>query len=190
MTRVLIAPFVCLLAVGLSAPQADVEGTTFSGAKAVADAIVWLDVAKPVRANGQAEVVLDQKNLAFSPRVLAVQVGTVVKFPNGDRVFHNVFSFHDGQKFDLGVYPVGAVKRVPFDTPGLSRIFCNIHPQMTAYVMAVETPYFAVSDASGRFVIRGVPAGSYRYHAWRAGGALLEDSVSVGSGSALQVRWP
>jgi len=70
---------------------------------------------------------------------------------------------------------------VPFDTPGLSRIFCNIHPQMTAYVMAVETPYFAVSDASGRFVIRGVPAGSYRYHAWRAGGALLEDSVSVGS---------
>lgn len=190
MTRVLIAPFVCLLAVGVSAPPADLEGTTLSGTRTVADAIVWLDVAKPARATGQAEVVLDQKNLSFSPRVLAVQVGTTIKFPNGDRVFHNVFSFHDGQKFDLGVYPVGAVKRVPFETPGLSRIFCNIHPQMTVYVMAVETPYFAVSDASGHFVIRGVPAGSYRYHAWRAGSALLEDSVTVGSGSSLQVHWP
>jgi len=190
MTRVLIAPFVCLLAAVVSAPQGDLEGTVTFGGKTIADAIVWLDVTKPARASGQAEVVLDQKNLAFSPRVLAVQVGTVVKFPNGDRVFHNVFSFHDGQKFDLGIYPVGAVKRVPFDTPGLSRIFCNIHPQMTAYVMAVETPYFAVTDAAGHFVIHGVPAGSYRYHAWRAGGVLLEDSVTVGSGSALQVRWP
>jgi hypothetical protein len=88
-------------------------------------------------------------------------------------VFHNVFSFHDGKKFDLGLYPVGTVKQVTFDHPGLSRIFCNIHPNMAAYVMAVETPYFSVSDDEGRFTIASLPPGAYTYHAWRSGGTDL-----------------
>ena len=103
-----------------------------------------------------------------------------MEFPNDDRVFHNVFSFHDGKRFDLGLYPVGAVKHVPFDQPGLSRIFCNIHPQMAAYVMVVDTPYFAVSDRDGPFRDSGVPAGSYTYHAWRPGGQILNGSVDRG----------
>jgi hypothetical protein len=134
--------------------------------------------------------VLDQRNLGFSPRVLAVRVGTTVDFPNSDRVFHNVFSFRDGKKFDLGMYPAGTSRPIVFDKPGLSRIFCNIHPHMAAYVMAVETPYFSVSDKSGAFTISGVPTGSYTYHAWRSGGQTLSGSVSVDSSHALEIRWP
>jgi plastocyanin len=171
-------------------PPVEVQGTTTLAGKALADAVVWLDAPEARSTTGQPEVVLDQRNLSFSPHVLAVQMGTRVKFPNDDRVFHNVFSFHDGKKFNLGLYPVGAVKYVPFDRPGLSRIFCNIHPQMAAYVMVVDTPYFAVSDQAGHFVIRGVPPGVYTSHAWRPGGPLLNDSVVVGPDALVQIRWP
>jgi plastocyanin len=189
-SRVLVIALAAYAASGLGQSHADLQGTTSAGGHPVADAVVWLDAPAAPRRTTPREVVLDQRNLSFSPHVLAVQVGTTVKFPNGDRVFHNVFSFHDGQKFDLGLYPVGAVKHVPFDRPGLSRIFCNIHPKMAAYVMVVDTPYFAVSDQAGAFTIANVPAGTYRYHAWRPGGALLNDTVIVSSGTSFQVRWP
>ena len=81
--------------------------------------------------------------------MLAVRVGTTVDFPNRDRVFHNVFSFRDGKRFDLGMFPIGARRRVTFDRPGLSRLFCNIHPNMAAYMMAVDAPYFGVADEQG-----------------------------------------
>ena len=193
MLRTLVIVLAAFAASGWGQSPADLQGTTFAGGQPVGDAVVWLDApAAPARRAAAAprEVVLDQRNLSFSPHVLAVQVGTTVKFPNGDRVFHNVFSFHDGQKFDLGLYPVGAVKHVPFDRPGLSRIFCNIHPKMAAYVLVVDTPYFAVSDQAGAFTITNVPAGTYRYHAWRSGGAMLNDSVVVAPGTSFQVRWP
>jgi hypothetical protein len=133
--------------------------------------------------------VLEQHDEQFSPRVLAVEVGTRVEFPNDDRVFHNVFSFHDGKRFDLGLYPVGTVKYVPFDQPGLSRIFCNIHPQMAAYVLAVDTPFFAVTDASGRFTIPHLPAGAHVFHAWRPGGSTI-DGTTPAAADVLEVRWP
>ncbi|HEV3485547.1 MAG TPA: plastocyanin/azurin family copper-binding protein [Vicinamibacterales bacterium] len=132
---------------------------------------------------------LDQRNLSFSPQVLAVRVGTTVDFPNNDRVFHNVFSFRDGKRFDLGVYPVGARKQVQFDRPGVSRLFCNIHPNMAAYVVAVDTPYFSVSGDDGRFTVP-LPAGTYTYHAWRAGAAELTGSVTISGATSLDVRWP
>ena len=96
-----------------------------------AHAVVWLETVEPVTPTAASGVVLDQRNLDFSPNILVVQVGTIVDFPNHDRVFHNVFSFHDGKKFDLGLYPVGTLRKVRFDHPGLSRIFCNIHPNMS-----------------------------------------------------------
>jgi len=123
-------------------------------------------------------VVLDQRNLSFTPRVLAVPVGTMVEFPNNDRVFHNVFSFRDGKRFDLGLYLVGSSRQVAFDKPGLSRIYCNIHPNMAAYVMAVDSPYFAVSDRAGTFRIAAVPTGTYRYYAWRLGAEQLTGTWS------------
>lgn len=180
---------VCLLALGVSPASYEVAGTTTLSGKAITDAVVWIDVPGAPRPARKGEVVLDQRNMSFSPHVLVVQVGTRVKFPNDDRVFHNVFSFHDGKRFDLGLYPVGAVKYVPFDQPGLSRIFCNIHPQMAAYVMVVDTPYFSVSDDTGRFVIAGVPAGEHVAHAWRPGGSILNLSVTVGAVTMVDVKW-
>jgi plastocyanin len=166
----------------------DLAGTTRVGGRPEPGAVVWLEGATAPRATG-ARVVLEQRNLTFSPRVLAVPVGTTVDFPNRDRVFHNVFSFHDGKRFDLGMYPVGTVRRVTFGEPGLSRIFCNIHPNMAAYIMAVDSPYFGVSDAAGRFAIAGVPPGTYKYRAWRAGAATLAGTVAVDAGP-LEIKWP
>ena len=137
----------------------DLAGATRLGGKAVRRRRHLARGPGAAAAGARAEAVLEQRDLQFFPRVLVVQVGTKVRFPNDDRVFHNVFSYHDGTKFDLGLYPVGAVQRRAVQIAGLSRIFCNIHPQMAAYVMVVDTPYFAVSDAQGQFVITGVPAG-------------------------------
>jgi plastocyanin len=167
---------------------AELTGTAVVSGRPAQHAIVWLDAAAPATAPAQ-RVVLDQRNLSFFPHVLAVQVGTVVEFPNNDKVFHNVFSFRDGKKFDLGMYPKGAVKRLVFDKPGLSRLFCNIHPNMAAYVMVVDTPYFAVSDEKGAFTVADVPPGTYTYHAWRPGGKPVTGSITVDGNSLLEIRW-
>ena len=92
-------------------------------------------------------------------------------------------TFRDGKQFELGLYPVGAVKQVPFDRPGLSRVFCNIHPAMAAYIMVVDSPYFAVSDRDGRFTLSHMPAGTFTYHAWRPGGTILNGSAAFHAGS-------
>ncbi len=178
----------CLYA--LPAAGAGLSGTAQAGPQPVYQAVVWLDLPGGAASAPPKRAVLDQRNLSFEPGVLAVQVGAAVDFPNNDRVFHNVFSFHDGKKFDLGMYPSGTSKPIVFDKPGLSRIFCNIHPHMAAYVMAVESPYFAVSDRLGAFSIPDVPPGSYTFHAWRPGGSILTGSVAVDSTHPLLVRWP
>ena len=184
---------VCLLMIAGSASGAELGGTAQASGKPVASAIVWLDAPNAPPLLQTTKVVLDQRHLDFEPHVLAVRVGTVVDFPNDDHVFHNVFSFRDGKKFDLGLYPAGSTKPIVFDRPGLSRIFCNIHPHMAAYVMAVATPYFATADEHGVFSISGIPAGTYTYHAWRPGGETLSGSVTVGSSPARQdidIKWP
>ena len=160
------------------------------GAHRQANAVVWVEAPNILPAPAPRKVVLDQRDLTFAPHVLAVGVGTVVEFPNSDRVFHNVFSFRDGRRFDLGMYPVGAVKYVTFDRPGLSRIFCNIHPNMAAYVLAVDSSYFAISDVNGAFAIPRLPAGRYIYHAWRPGAATLTGSVAPDHDLPFEVRWP
>ena len=168
------------------------HGIARAGNTPVRDTVVWLDAPNAPLSprTDSARVVLDQRNLSFSPHVLVVRVGTTVDFPNNDRVFHNVFSFRDGKRFDLGVYPVGAMRRVLFDQPGLSRIFCNIHPNMAAYVMTVNSPYFARTDETGAFTIAGVPAGTYTYHAWRPGATAELTGTWSASNGPLQVVWP
>ncbi len=167
-----------------------VRGRVLAGGRPAANVVVWFEAPDAPRRAAQ-KVILDQRNLKFSPQVLAVRVGTEVHFPNNDRVFHNVFSFHHGKVFDLGLYPVGDSKVVRFDKPGLSRIFCNIHPNMAAYVFAVDSPYFAVSDNAGAFVVPPVPAGRYTYHAWRSGASELSGDWSVGADdNTLSIEWP
>ena len=187
----------CVLA--SPAMSAELSGTAKAGGKPVQNAVVWLDAPAAPPLVQSKPIVLDQRNLAFYPRVLVVRVGTKVDFPNSDKVFHNVFSYRDGRKFDLGVYPVGTSKPIVFNRKGLSRIFCNIHPHMAAYIMAVDSPYFSMSDERGAFAISGVPAGSYTYHAWRPGGQEITGTVTVGAtqgparsaGPAeFEVRWP
>jgi plastocyanin len=177
----------------LGQSAADLHGTAHVGDGPAKDAVVWLEApyARPPAGGPAApRAVLDQRNLTFSPHVLVVRVGTTVDFPNNDRVFHNVFSFRDGKRFDLGVYPVGALRHVLFDQPGLSRIFCNIHPHMAAYVMAVDSPYFARTDQSGAFTIAAVPAGNYTYHAWRPGAAAELSGKWSSTDGSLRVGWP
>ena len=168
----------------------EVRGSATTGAKPAPDTVVWLDAPDAPAAATPPRAVLDQRNLTFTPRVLVVRTGTLVEFPNNDRVFHNVFSFRDGRRFDLGLYPVGSMKRVLFDRPGLSRVFCNIHPNMAAYVMTVDTPYFARVGDSGAFTIGGVPPGSYTYHAWRPGAATELTGTWSSASGPLTIAWP
>src|ERR1700730_6093225 len=171
------------------APEFNLHGTAHAGGRSLPNAIVWLEAPNPP-GSASGKVVLDQRNLSFSPHVLAVRMGTTVEFPNNDRVFHNVFSFRDGKRFDLGMYPVGMIRNVKFDQPGLSRIFCNIHPNMAAYVMTVDSSYFAVADETGRFLIASVPPGSYTYRPWCPGGTALTASTTIDGDKPLEIRWP
>ena len=107
-----------------------------------------------------------QKNKTFEPHVLIVQVGPQIQFPNEDPFFHNVFSLFNGKRFDLGLYAAGSSKTVPFDRAGISYLFCNIHPEMSAVILSVESPYFALSDRAGRVAIAGVPDGRYQLEVW------------------------
>lgn len=167
----------------------EVRGMARAAGRPAANVVVWLDAPNAPRSK-TPRAVLDQRNLTFSPHVLVVRVGTTVDFPNSDRVFHNVFSFRDGKRFDLGMYPVGATRPVIFDKPGLSRLFCNIHPNMAAYVMVVDSPYFGISGESGVFSLADVPADRYTYHAWRAGAPELSGQWTAASAARLTVEWP
>jgi len=109
-----------------------------------------------------------QKNKQFDPHLMVVQVGSLVQFPNLDPFFHNVFSLHNGKRFDLGLYETGSQRGVRFDREGVSYIFCNIHPEMGAVILAVATPYFAVSH-DGAIAIPHVPAGRYTLNVWSEG---------------------
>lgn len=140
-----------------------------SGDRAAGDSnvIVWLT---PVGSQlPPAPVIhprLVQNNKRFEPHLLVVPVGTVVEFPNEDPFFHNVFSLYKGKRFDLGLYEAGSSRSVRFDRPGVSFIFCNIHPEMSAAVVALETPYYGVSNHEGRVTIPNVPPGRYRLEVW------------------------
>lgn len=136
-----------------------------------ANAVVWLvpiGGSKPVQPLLQQPRLM-QKNKHFSPRLLVVPTGTDVEFPNLDPFFHNVFSLFDGKRFDLGLYEAGESRTVRFNHPGVSYIFCNIHPQMSAVVVVLDTSYYAVSSRNGKFVIDHVLPGRYLLKAWYEG---------------------
>jgi plastocyanin len=147
------------------------------------DVVVWLSPLdhageSPAASGSGHRPQLVQHNKAFEPRVLVVQVGTLVEFPNKDPYLHNVFSLFNGKRFDLGFYEAGSSKTVRFDRPGVSFLFCSIHEEMTAAVVAVDTPYFGLSDHTGRISIPNVPDGRYEMHVWYERG-LPEDLKSL-----------
>ena len=133
-----------------------------------AGAVVWLEpVGTVVRsaASPPKVVAMNQRNKTFMPHVLAIEVGTAVDFPNNDPIMHNVFSNFDGQVFDLQLFAPQTARRVVFRRPGMVRVFCNIHETMNAAIAVLPTPYFALTDGTGRFEIQA-PAGDYRLQFW------------------------
>lgn len=123
------------------------------------------DIEQPL-SNPMQPVVLDQKDLRFVPHVLVVQVGTTVEFANSDPLSHNVFSISDAKRFNLGLYSRGAVRQLKFDKPGVVDLLCNVHLEMSGYVVVVKNPYFARTESGGNFRIPNVPAGEHRMRCW------------------------
>jgi hypothetical protein len=135
-------------------------------------AVMWLesvDGHPPLPFPPHARYTLTQHGKMFTPHLLIIPVGSMVSFPNEDPFFHNVFSLFDGKRFDLGLYEAGSSKEVPFVREGVSYIFCNIHPEMSAVIVALSTPVYASADASGSFVIHDVSPGDYAMHLWVEG---------------------
>jgi plastocyanin len=131
--------------------------------------VVWLTPtgAEPaVKFVPKQPLVLVQHHKRFEPHLLVVPVGAVVQFPNRDPFFHNVFSLFEGKRFDLGLYEAGSTRNVSFDRPGISFIFCNIHAEMSAIIVALETPYYGISNRNGEIVIPRVPPGHYTLKTW------------------------
>ncbi len=176
-------------ALAATQPDHKITGRAEVSGRPAADVVVWLDAPGAPRAAEYPRLVLEQRNMQFTPRVMAARVGSTIELPNNDRVFHNVFSFNHGKPFDLGLYPVGATKRITLDRPAVNRLYCNIHPHMAAYIVAVDTPYFATSNKAGEFTISGVPPGEFTYHAWRSGGDTRDGTVTVGGNAPLVIQW-
>ena len=135
-------------------------------------AVVWLEPLTGTPAlpfNPNRPYTLLQKNRTFTPHLLVIPVGSVVRFPNADPFFHNVFSLFEGKRFDLGLYEAGSSKSVTFSREGVSYIFCNIHPEMSAVVVALSTPLYAIADAKDSIVLSHIPPGDYRLHLWIEG---------------------
>lgn len=127
--------------------------------------------------------VLDQLNLTFVPHVLAVQKGTKVDFPNSDSVRHNLYSPPDCCKqFNLGTYDVGVIKTVDFDEACSVPLLCNVHAEMSAFVLVLNNPYFSVTEKDGVFKIENVPPGTYKVSAWHEKLRTVTKDVTVEAG--------
>lgn len=160
-----------------------------------ANVVIWLSPADssataptPVSLSTPRPRLL-QKDKSFQPHVLVVPVGSLVQFPNHDPFFHNVFSLFEGKRFDLGLYEAGSTRDVFFDKPGISYIFCNIHAEMSAVVIALNTPYYGISDRRGQIVISDVPSGRYTLRVWYEGALpdtlrTLTREVNIGNGTS------
>jgi len=175
-------------AVGLAAVGGSVTGKVSGGR---GPAIVYIDaIAGKTFPAPAKHVVIDQKSLLFQPHIMAVPLGTTLDFLNSDSVQHNIFwPMVAGNKklsHNMGTWPKGEIRSFKFDTPGVVPLLCNVHPEMSGFVIVSPTPYFAESDASGAFKIENVPDGSYTVTAWREGMKPQSKPVTVTGGAAVE----
>lgn len=208
MRTIMTVIFTCIVVVLLSFPVNAFAGeiTGFvkvKGLRTPANVLVYLTEAPAVSMDlSKAKFVMDQRNLEFIPHILPVFVGSTVQFPNNDQVDHNVFSMSRTKKFNLGSYKAGESKSVVFDKPGIVELRCDVHAEMAAYILVMKNPYFAVTDAKGRFQIpdtgylrqvglEGIddlPAGKYYLKTWHEKLKTQKKSIDVSGNGELQIQ--
>jgi plastocyanin len=175
-----------LLAGGVIAYGGSVSGK-ITGGKGAAVVYIEAPAGKTFPAT-EKHVAMDQKLLLFQPHAMVVQVGTTVDFLNSDKVQHNIFwpsvAGNKRLSHNMGTWPKGEIRSFKFDTPGVVPLLCNVHPEMSGYVVVAPTPYYAEADASGAYKIDNVPDGSYTVTAWREGTKMQSKPVTV-AGNAL-----
>ena len=172
-----------------------VESNSWRPEKDASRVVVWLVPVQGAAENSasapayQHHYRILQHNKTFEPKLLVVPLGSIVDFPNLDPWFHNVFSLYQGKRFDLGLYQAGAEKEVVFDRLGPSFLFCNIHPQMIAVILTVNSDFFGISDKAGHILIPRVPAGRYAMHVWYENASEFTDGslrpVDIGPGENI-----
>lgn len=150
---------------------------------AAADSVVWVDVAGAKVEVPSKPFIIDQKGLLFIPHILVVPAGSTVDFLNSDNVAHNVFwTAISGNKklgHNLGTWPKGEKRTFKFDNPGVVPLLCNVHPEMSAYVVVVPTPHYATTDASGAYTIQNIPDGAHNVTVWHEGMKQQSKQVNV-----------
>jgi plastocyanin len=159
------------------------------GIKTAENIAVYVDVIADKKFDAPKDhVVIDQRKMAFIPHVVAVQQGTTLDFLNSDPVGHNVYwpSISGNKKLshNLGTWPKGEKKPFQFNDLGVASLLCNVHPEMSGYVVVVPTPYFAVTDKEGNFEIKNVPAGKYTLKTWSEDGKPTTQAVDLSGATA------
>jgi plastocyanin len=176
----IIFVFIIFISFGVSLYAGNIKGKVKAkGVRNPANAVVYIEkIPGKTFAPPKEAALMDQKDLTFIPHVLPVLVGTKVDFLNSDDVLHNVFSPDECVgKFNLGSWPKGQKKSYVFKNPCVVTLLCNVHPEMGAYILVLETPYFAVTDKEGNYEIKNVPAGNYTLKIWHE--KLKGNEVSV-----------
>jgi plastocyanin len=149
-----------------------VKGTITIGGKPAPDAVVSIEGLSQEQIKAQMlhtkpqKKIIDQRNLKFIPTVVAIMSGETVDFPNNDKSWHNVYSKGGANDFDLGLYASGKTRSQKFDKPGVSRILCNAHPNMEAFVVVKDHPFYSTTDSRGNYEIKNVPLGKVRVEIW------------------------
>ena len=184
-----------MLAWPVSLASADEAGSTLAGTLSLvdrgvpvnesADAVVWYVPASGVAPPAPVRAEIMTRERRFTPRVTVVSVGSDVWFPNSDPILHNVFSVSAGNRFDLGLYRKGPGKSARMLKAGLVRVYCNVHQAMSAFVLALETPYVARPGPDGRFAIEGLPPGEGTLFVWHERAELLSRAITVPHESAV-----
>lgn len=153
--------------------------------------VVYLEGSFP-RPSALPKKEVAQKDLAFLPSLLPIQTGTKVEFPNLDDTYHNIFSYSPAKRFDLGRYrpEERPIPSVVFDKPGLVTLRCEIHEHMRGLILVLDTPYFTLTDADGRFRLSGLPSGHYTLKAWIDSKTTRQQPVDLKSGATVRVDFP
>ncbi|MGA7871336.1 MAG: plastocyanin/azurin family copper-binding protein [Candidatus Binatus sp.] len=189
----LIGGNVAALAAGPDSNSGAVVGTVTVNGQPTSDVVVSVEglpppgnEKSPNPAAPPPQATMAQQDLKFVPHVLPILVGTTVAFPNNDQVWHNVYSDSKVKKFDLGLYGPGKSKSVIFDTPGVVRIRCNVHPAMEAYIVVEAQPNFASPDAQGNYKFVGLPLGTYHLQVWHPSLGVKTESFTLERAGEVQ----